>query len=67
VNPSIQEEEAMARATHTERLEVRLLFPADTSLATALAVAGLRPSGRIGTAEVWVSTNPVATEGEERS
>ena len=63
----MQEEEAMARATHTARLEVRLLFPADASLPTALAVAGLRPGGRIGTAEVWVSTKPLATEGEERS
>ena len=57
----------MARATHTERLEVRLLFPADTSLATALAVAGLRPGGRIGTAEVWVSDDPAPRESEERS
>ena len=57
----------MARATHTARLEVRLLFPADASLATALAVAGLRPGGQIGTAEVWVSTDPFRTEGEERS
>ena len=57
----------MARATPTARLEVRLLLPADASLATALAVAGLRPGGRIGTAEVWVSTDPVGTEGEERS
>ena len=57
----------MARATHKAKLEVRLLFPADTSLATALAVAGLRPTGRIGTAEVWVSTDPAGTEGVERS
>ena len=57
----------MARAIHGARLEVRLLFPADASLPTALAVAGLRPGGRIGTAEVWVSTDPVGTEGEERS
>ena len=57
----------MARATDTARREVRLRFPADASLATALAVAGLRPGGRIGTAEVWVSTDPVGTEGEERS
>jgi hypothetical protein len=57
----------MARATRAARLEVRLLFPADTSLATALAVAGLRPSGRIGTAEVWVSTELAQREGEARS
>jgi hypothetical protein len=57
----------MARATHAVRLEVRLLFPADTSLATALAVAGLRPTGRIGTAEVWVSTDPAPREAEARS
>jgi hypothetical protein len=57
----------MARAIHGARLEVRLLFPADTSLATALAVAGLRPGGRVGTAEVWVTTDLVATKGEERS
>ena len=57
----------MARATHAVRLEVRLLFPADTSLATALAVAGLRPTGRIGTAEVWVSTDPALREAEARS
>jgi hypothetical protein len=54
----------MARTTGAARLEVRLLFPADTSLATALAVAGLRPTGRIGTAEVWVSTDPAPREGE---
>ena len=54
----------MARTTRAARLEVRLLFPADTSLATALAVAGLRPGGRIGTAEVWVSTEHAPREGE---
>jgi hypothetical protein len=38
------------------RLEVHLLFPPDTALATVLAAAGLRPGGRAGEAEVWVTT-----------
>jgi hypothetical protein len=36
-------------------LEAHVLLPCDTTLATALAAAGLRADGRIGTAEVWVS------------
>jgi hypothetical protein len=43
------------------RLEVHVLFPCDTALATALAAAGLRADGRIGTAEVWVTSAPSAS------
>jgi hypothetical protein len=46
-------------AEHREanpRLEVHLLFPPDTALATVLAAAGLRPAGHAGKAEVWVNT-----------
>jgi hypothetical protein len=40
----------------TERyMEVRVLFPADTTLAAVLAAAGLCPVGAVGTAEVWLS------------
>jgi hypothetical protein len=45
------------------RLEVHLLFPPDTALATVLAAAGLRSAGHAGTAEVWVSTG--STERSE--
>jgi len=44
------------------RLEVRLLFTSDATLAAALAVVGLVPAGRIGTAELWVV--PVAEARE---
>jgi hypothetical protein len=37
-------------------LEVRVLFPADTTLAAVLAAAGLCPIGGVGAAEVWLST-----------
>ena len=37
-----------------------MLFPCDTTLATAVA-AGLRADGRIGTAEVWVTSAPSAS------
>jgi len=40
------------------RLVVHVLFPCDTTLATALAAGGLRADGRIGTAEVWVTSDP---------
>ena len=56
---------SMAEAARLSRLEVHLLFAADTTLAAVLAAAGLRPSGRIGTAEVWLNADPDPPEGGE--
>ena len=47
------------------RLEVHLLFPPDTTLGATLVVAGLRPAGRVGMAEVWV-TDSLNLEGGDR-
>ena len=45
-------------------LEVHLLFPPDTTLGATLIIAGLRPAGRVGTAEVWVTDTRQSRETE---
>jgi hypothetical protein len=55
----------MSDPTTEPYLEVRVLFPGDTTFAAVLAAAGLCPIDAVGTVEVWLSIADPSVDGQE--